>query len=299
MNIYMKDKNSQPKRMKALYRSNNLFDITKMNGLLYQSDHTSANRYFQKITDESFIISYGLYGRAIVLDQPVFLKTGTYTLSCVAENLNDGQNSVYIGLAKDNARYTKSIAILGMQSAVVSHKLNITEGYYYIATQPAGNAQTYQNIPFKISNIMLTKGAVVQPYSLFWTMDAYLKSCNLFDINNYDTYNNEILQFDLSNFAVGETYTISSKIPLTRLKISNSPSGYNSVSYLNADGFTAYTFVMAKHESIGLNKKQYLYISISPTMVFCSDIAELSKAHLMINKGNNSLPYEPYQGYPN
>ena len=116
---------------------------------------------------------------------------------------------------------------------------------------------------------------------------------NLFDINKYivQSDNNQI-GFDISLLKIGETYTISSKKPLTWLKISDAAAGYNSLQI--TDTFRRHTFKMSRHENISKNKKQYLWLAYSGGSTPITNIAELDGFDIQIEQSKYATEYEPY-----
>lgn len=125
---------------------------------------------------------------------------------------------------------------------------------------------------------------------------------NLFNINGYNAelYADDCLAFDISNLVEGERYTFSSNKPISWLKISNRPSGYNSVqrSYFT-NKFINYTFIMTKHEKISETEKQYMFIGIGDSVEdgFVKDISQLDGYNIQIQKGEIATPYGIYGKY--
>jgi hypothetical protein len=128
-----------------------------------------------------------------------------------------------------------------------------------------------------------------------------VKSYNLFDVNNYRVDTSGVLLFDISSLEIGKKYTITSSKPLSWFKISTAKSGYNSVQYQNTNnGFTKFTFTMAKNSNISEAKIQYLILGIkervseSLPLGDVTDISQLDGYEIQIVEGTQVLPYEPF-----
>lgn len=122
------------------------------------------------------------------------------------------------------------------------------------------------------------------------------KTKNLFDKNDYVLKNEGILHFSTKDLVLGKTYTLSSDLPITWFKISNSSSGYNSIQYTSFDtGFYKYTFTMRKHDDIPFSDDQYIMLGIKDTS-FVNDINLLNNYKIQIEEGSVSTDYVPY-GY--
>ena len=137
-----------------------------------------------------------------------------------------------------------------------------------------------------------------------YTEQKSYEGYNLFDKDSYKqlVYPFKEVGFYVDNLTVGETYTISSNVPLAFIKVSRYSGDVNSVNYRNVNGFTTHTFRMAKHSSIGATETQYLFIGLvslissSNTNGIPAEISQFSGVNICIVKGNEAKPYEPYVG---
>ena len=120
---------------------------------------------------------------------------------------------------------------------------------------------------------------------------------NLFDKNNYSQDSTNIVQFDITNLEIGKTYTFSSNIPITWLKISNARNGYGSVQYSNTNGFAKYTFTMSRNSNIASSATQYLYLGIKG-LTFVDTISDLNNYNIQIEEGSSATEYEEYGAMP-
>lgn len=119
-------------------------------------------------------------------------------------------------------------------------------------------------------------------------------SYNLFNINNYEI-RGDSLGFNISALEIGKTYTFSSNKPITVLKISDYSWNYNSIYYVDRNGFYNYTFVMTRNENIPETEQQFLFLQITKTEdTFVKNISELNGFEIMINEGSTAKPYDPY-----
>lgn len=113
---------------------------------------------------------------------------------------------------------------------------------------------------------------------------------NLFNKLKYKVTNGT-LEFDISKLVEGKTYTISSNLPITNIKISNTRSGYTSVAANKV--FTTFTFTMTRNANISSNKIQYLYIVLN-SGTWVSDISELDGYNIQIEEGTTETEFEEF-----
>lgn len=125
------------------------------------------------------------------------------------------------------------------------------------------------------------------------------KTVNLFDISNYTTANFSCLAFDASNLIEGEQYTFVSSKPITWFKISDYPSGYNSIQNSNFNNkITNFTFTMTRNQNISETSTQYIFIGIGDySEGFVEDVSQLDGYNIQIQKGSVATEYEPYGKY--
>ncbi len=119
------------------------------------------------------------------------------------------------------------------------------------------------------------------------------KSNNLFDKNKCSIVQDSVA-LDISELVIGKTYTFSTNISVKSFKISNYANGYNSVNKDDENGFTTFTFTMARNSNMPEGIKQYLFLAISAPYQWISDIAQLNGYNIQIEEGNTATSYEEY-----
>lgn len=122
-----------------------------------------------------------------------------------------------------------------------------------------------------------------------------IRGKNFFNRNNYIIMDGVIL-FDISNLVVGRKYVFSSNLPVTWFKISNYPSGYNSIAYSDAAGMTVIPFTMARNKAIPEDVPQYLILSVNTNYASnaVKDLSELDGYNIQIEEGETPTDYEPW-----
>ncbi|MBQ7353513.1 MAG: hypothetical protein IJW54_05895, partial [Clostridia bacterium] len=153
--------------------------------------------------------------------------------------------------------------------------------------------------------LVLTESSGVAPDSIAIkgnTFQQIYEGYNLFNIDNYNVHKFS-LRFDISHLVIGEKYTLSSNKPLSWFKISTDQQGYNSViKYETTNGFTTFTFTMARNSNIEETSTQYLMlgglecISGDSTWGVFTDISQLEGYEIQIVEGTEKKPNEPYVG---
>ncbi len=134
-----------------------------------------------------------------------------------------------------------------------------------------------------------------------WT--ASVKNIQLEEAKNYINKNvgttiNGKYAIDISDLEIGESYTFRSNLPINTLKISNAHDGWNSVVKIDNNGFTSYTFTMAKDSHIAETATQYLFIKLNSS-AWVSSVSELSGYEFRIEKANiTATDFEPYKNTP-
>lgn len=116
---------------------------------------------------------------------------------------------------------------------------------------------------------------------------------NLFNRNkNAIVYG--VLMFDVSELEIGKPYVLSSNLPVTWFKISNLPSGHNSVSYSSAEGMTEIKFIMAKNENIPDDAEQYLLLSVDADFANnpVTSVDQLNGYNIQIEAGTEATSYQ-------
>lgn len=116
---------------------------------------------------------------------------------------------------------------------------------------------------------------------------------SLFDVSNYTITYGGAIGFDISNLEIGKQYTFSSNLPITDFKISNYSSGYNSVNNYVYNGFTNFTFTMARNSNIPSSETQHLFIALNVAN-FITDINDITNYNIKIQKGSTPTSYSPY-----
>lgn len=247
-----------------------------------------------------------------------YLEAGkTYAVSFESDGEGGGTagtDTVQIWLLKDK-EYTYKYAF---SSKAMSFTPGAS-GYYYLRVDVNKNAATHSfwNIqiehgdkatefePYLDKKIYIKNQA--GSYDLFVKNRVHIgpyqpedgeevwirKSGNLFDKNTYEVKKGQ-LAFDISKLNIGDKYTISSNLPLKRLKISDYGDGYNSTSHDDENGFTSHTFTLLRNAKMQKGVEQYLFLAVSEMFDFVTDLSELDGYEIKIEKGDGVKPYEPY-----
>ena len=147
--------------------SRNLFDMSKVTGFLDSGSLNHTTSGFERLSDRSIIIRYGLYGNGRYLDKAVHIKAGTYTISCKAKSLTgSGQEGVirFFSVTEKVYYRGKDAVVFQTEETLMSNTIEIPEGDYVLNIQPSGNASNFGNVPIQVSDIMLNEGEKVLPY---------------------------------------------------------------------------------------------------------------------------------------
>lgn len=120
-----------------------------------------------------------------------------------------------------------------------------------------------------------------------------LKTINLFDVNNIHRSRGSLC-FDISKLEMGKTYTFSCVNPIGWFKISNSASGYNSVSTesVNNDIYK-FTFTMTRNSNISETATQYLFLGKGDLTLYSYD--EIINKQIQIQEGSVATSIQPFE----
>jgi hypothetical protein len=136
-----------------------------------------------------------------------------------------------------------------------------------------------------------------EPYTQYYRIRTGIRSKNprnLFDETKYTEVTNgtDLWDgFDLSKLEYGKTYTFSVSPPVYSFKISNSPHGYNSPSFVDyGNKLSTFTWEHQWNPNFGSWIKE-LYLFIKPNKDEFLNAETVKDYKIMINEGETAEPY--------
>lgn len=117
---------------------------------------------------------------------------------------------------------------------------------------------------------------------------------NLFDKTDYHRHSDGTIGFSVKNLVEGETYTISTNIPIKQFKVSNAPWGYSSGSAHNDNGFAYHTWKHTRVEQISESATLYIHFTLVGETSMVSDISQLDGYEIQIEYGTTPSEYTEY-----
>ena len=248
---------------------------------LFDKDNTTyKNGYYKGDNGEEISTSYSGYITSYVSVQPNTI----YTISGKLKGItNTGAVYFYDNLKNWISRLSNA---------------NLNEGEFTFTTPNNCYYMQFQYIMsvYDASTIQITKGTKIYNYIPYGKYGIEVKTVgkNKLNINHYEM-RGDGLGFDISSLEIGKTYTFSSNKPITILKISNYSWNYNSIYYVDRNGFYNYTFVMTRNENIPETEQQFLFLQITKTEdTFVKNISELDGYEIQIEESVVATNYDPF-----
>ena len=240
---------------------------TSTNGTTWSSAYPSGDEMLNAITvnNNNFTLSnFNIHANG---------SSGGFTVGTryyVKVEISDGQGLLYTVVADTTITDGK----------IARDVFQDTNGDYHEGINGLASEKFIQDVHGNVRNDSVTTGDIICK--------------NLFNIYDYKIVEG-CVGFNISELEIGKKYTFSSNLPLTVLKISNYPSGYNSVIKSDNNGFTKHTFTMARNSNIPSTATQYMFFKVNDSWV--TSMSMLSEYKIQIENGEESSNIGTYKKY--